>query len=114
MKTYNFIDGRSNRMWGGVIILVIGLLFLLNNFDIDLPNWLFSWSTILLAAGVIIGAKRNFIAGRWILMVVIGAYFTLSSILGISSSEYFFPFIFIASGLYLILKQPFYTKLNIK
>jgi len=113
MKNFKYSDSRSNRMWIGIIVLIFGIVFLLDNFGISFPEWLFSWSTFLLAGGIILGARRNFIGGGWLSMVLIGGYFTLSAITGIYLAPYFFPFAFIALGLYLILKQPFHHKLNI-
>lgn len=114
MKTFKYLDSRSNRMWSGIIVLLIGIVFLLDNFGIGYPDWLFSWSTFLLAAGLLIGAKRNFVGSGWLSMVLIGGYFTLSAMTGIYLAPYFFPIGFIALGLYLILKQPIHHKLNIK
>lgn len=104
MKPYKNIDGRSNRMWSGLVVLLIGVVFLLSNFGIHLPHWLFSWSTFLIVIGLIVGAKRNFNGGGWLIMVLIGAYFTLSDMTDINLSKYYFSFAFIALGLYLILK----------
>lgn len=104
MKPYKHSDSRSNRMWSGVVVLLTGVIFLLSNFGIHLPHWLFSWSTFLLVIGLVVGAKRNFNGGGWLIMVLIGGYFTLSDMMEISLSKYYFPFAFIALGLYLILK----------
>lgn len=103
-KNYKNIDGRSNRMWSGIVVLLIGIIFLLSNFGIHMPHWLFSWSTLLLVIGLVVGAKRNFNGGGWLIMVLIGTYFTLTDMTDINLSKYYFSFAFIALGLYLILK----------
>lgn len=114
MKSYKFLDESSNRMLGGIVILLAGIVFLLNNFGLHFPNWLFSWSSILLVIGLLIGAKRNFTGSKWLIMVWIGTYFTFFDMIDISSSDYFFPFAFISLGLYLLFKQSFQHKFNIK
>jgi len=116
MKPYKLKDSSSNRMWSGIAVLLIGIVFLLSNFGISMPHWLFSWSTFLLAAGLIVGYKRNYNGGGWLIMVIIGGYFTLSDMTNISLSKYYFSFAFIALGLYLILKpkKSFQDKLKDK
>jgi len=102
----------NNRMWGGLIILVIGLVFLLRNFGIYIPGWLFSWHMLLLAIGLYVGFKRNFNGGGWLVMVLVGGYFTLSSIVDYDLGKYYFAFALIALGLFLIFKPKYSVKTN--
>lgn len=104
METYKNTNGRSNRMGSGLILLVIGLIFFLRNFGIGIPHWIFSWHTILLAIGLVIGFRHNFTGGKWLIMVLIGGYFTLDDIIGLDLSQYYVAAGFIILGLYLILK----------
>jgi len=104
MKTYKNSENHSSRMFGGIIVLVIGVVFLLSNFGIKMPHWLFSWHTLLIVIGLIIGAKRNFTGKAWLIMVLIGGYFTLQDITDFNLARFYFPIAFIALGLYLILK----------
>jgi len=91
-------------MWSGLIVLLIGIAFLLSNFGIHMPHWVFSWHTILLVIGLAVGFKRNFNGGGWLVMVLIGGYFTLEDMAGMDLSKYYFAFAFIALGLFLILR----------
>lgn len=100
----------NNRTWGGLIILVIGLVFLLRNFGIYVPGWLFSWSTLLLAIGLYIGFKRNFTGAGWLVMVLIGGYFTISDMVDFDLGKYYFAFALIALGLFLIFKPKYSVK----
>jgi predicted membrane protein len=104
MKSANYTGNHSNRMWSGLIVLIIGIVFLLSNFGIDMPHWVFSWHTILLVIGLVVGFKRNFNGRGWLVMVLIGGYFTLEDMAGIDLSKYYFAFAFIALGLFLILR----------
>jgi predicted membrane protein len=70
---------NSGRVWSGVIIVVIGFAFLLNNIGLDIPNWIFSWSNFLIVLGLFIGARRNFRGIGWLILVLIGAYNTLDN-----------------------------------
>jgi predicted membrane protein len=105
MKTTNINSGNSSsRLWSGLILLVIGLVFFLRNFGIDIPDWVLSWHTLLIAIGLFIGFKRNFRGGAWLIFVLVGAYFTIEDMGDFDFSRYYFALIFIALGLYLILK----------
>ena len=104
MKTTNINSNPKNRLWSGVILLVIGIIFFLRNFGVDLPHWIFRWPMLLIAIGLFIGFKRNFRGGGWLILVLIGGFFTIQNIGGFDFSRYFFAMIFIALGLYLILK----------
>jgi predicted membrane protein len=114
MKTDINSNNHSNRLGGGILLLVIGLIFFLRNFGIGVPHWVFSWHTILMAIGLLIGYRRNFTGGGWMVMVVIGAIFTLEDISGLDMSEYYFAGAFILLGLYMILKPEGLNRLNWK
>ncbi|CAM4035712.1 hypothetical protein SAMN06265348_101408 [Pedobacter westerhofensis] len=114
MKTYNNTNKHSNRLGGGLILLVLGLIFFLNNFGIGVPHWVFSWHTILLAIGLLIGYRRNFTGGAWMVMAVIGGIFTLEDIIGLDMSDYYLAGWFVILGLYFILTAGGRNKLNWK
>ncbi len=104
MQMKNLNNNPTNRIWSGLIILTIGLVFLLRNFGFHLPYWVMSWPMLLIAISLYIGFKRNFKGGGWVVIFVIGAYFTIQDIGDFDFSKYFFAFIFILLGLYLIFK----------
>jgi predicted membrane protein len=95
--------GRSNRVWSGLFLLVIGIIFFLRNLGIYIPDWLFSWHVFLIFLGLFIGFKRNFHGGGWLAMVLVGSYFTLESLSGPGWTKYYFATVLAALGLYLIL-----------
>lgn len=98
---------KSNTHWGGIILLVIGSLFLFKNLDIYLFDWIFSWSTILLALGLIIGFKSNFTGKTWLILTIIGGVFTVRNII----TEFYYvesvftPIALILIGLVLLFKK---------
>lgn len=110
MEKWN--DGKKNNStWAGLFLLVFGLVFLLRNVGIQLPYWVLSWHTILLAIGLLIGYKKNFQGGGWLAMVLVGAFFTLQRVTDANMSKYFFAMAFIIMGLYLIFR-PKSSRLN--
>lgn len=104
METFNN-NKRQNRHLGiGIFLLVLGAVFLLKNLGMFIPFWVLSWHTILLALGLWFGYRKNFRAGGWVVMVLIGGVFTLRDIVSFDLSSYTTAIILIGLGLYMILK----------
>jgi predicted membrane protein len=95
---------KNNSVWSGLILLLIGLVFFLRNMDIYIPHWVLSWHTLLIVIGLLVGYKRGFNGGGWLIMVLVGTFFTLKDILDFDFSRHFFAIAFIGVGLFLILK----------
>ncbi len=103
---YNNLENRSGKVWAGLFIIVVGSLLLLDNVGLDLPNWLFSWSTLLILIGLFIGIKHRFQHSSWIVMVLIGSYFTLEKAIDIDFDfgRVTLPIVLVTLGLFLIFK----------
>lgn len=97
-------NNNSSRICGGLIIIGVGLVFLLRNFGYYIPDWIFSWHTLLIVIGFLIGYKRNFNGSGWIIMILVGLFFTAREIIGFDISKYYFPLVFIVIGLALLFK----------
>jgi len=110
MKNYNNnMDGVANqkgKVIAGLIIIVIGSLLLLDNVGLNLPNWLWHWSNILIVIGLFIGVKHNFKNSGWFVMVLIGSFFTLKEAFGdeVNFSKVIFPGMLVLLGLFILLK----------
>ena len=102
----NINTNRSGRMLSGLVIVIIGLAFLLDNIGFDIPHWVFSWHTFLIVIGVFVGVRRNFKGSGWLIMVLIGSYFTIDDITGLDfdASKYALGIGLIILGGYLLLK----------
>jgi predicted membrane protein len=100
----NKYKNHSNRVWSGLILLIIGAVFLLRNFGFDIPYWVFSWPTLLILIGLVIGFKRRFNGGGWLVMVLVGGYFTLQNITDFNLTQYYIGAGFVVLGLYVIFK----------
>jgi hypothetical protein len=88
----------------GVLLLAIGVISMVQNIGVFIPDWVISWHSIMLAIGILIGYRKNFKAGGWIILVLIGGLFTLESILTISFASYMPALVLIGLGAYLLLK----------
>ena len=94
----------SSRLWSGVTLLLVGLVFFLDNIGVNIPGWVISWHTLLILIGLLVGYNRKFDGGGWLIMVLIGGFFTLEEITNYDMSKYYFAIAFIILGLYLIFK----------
>jgi len=97
---------NSGKVWAGLIIIGVGALLLLNNCGLNLPSWIFHWSNILILIGLFIGFKHNFKNGNGVILIIIGAFFTLKEALDdtIDFDKIGWPALIIALGLFLIFK----------
>ncbi|WP_285055805.1 LiaF transmembrane domain-containing protein [Pedobacter ginsengisoli] len=95
---------NTSRIWSGLIILGVGLVFFLRNVGIYIPGWVISWHTLLIVIGLLVGYKRNFNGGGWLIMVLIGGFFTLEDITNSDFSKFYFAIGFIVLGLFVIFK----------
>ncbi|WP_316803012.1 LiaF transmembrane domain-containing protein [Pedobacter nototheniae] len=99
-------SNRSGRAISGVIIIFIGLAFLLDNIGLHIPHWVFSWHTLLMVIGILVGVRHNFRGTGWLIMVLIGGYFTIDDIVGadFDFSKYAMGIGFVILGAYLIFR----------
>ncbi|RDC54522.1 hypothetical protein DU508_21385 [Pedobacter chinensis] len=106
METLIKKNQAEKQLGLGILIVVIGSVFLLRNSGIDIPRWILSWHTIMLGAGLWIGYRRNFQGGGWLALTIIGAIFTLKHIVvfDFELSRITTALVLIALGLYVILK----------
>ncbi|MCJ0743768.1 LiaF transmembrane domain-containing protein [Pedobacter montanisoli] len=96
---------RSGKVWAGLFIVTIGALLLLKNLGLNLPDWLFSWSTFLIGLGLFIGFKRNFEGLGWFILIAIGSYFTLEeAIHSFDIGQLGLPILLLVIGIFLIVK----------
>ena len=72
------ITPNNSKTAAGVILLIIGGILLIREFDFFLfPDWLFSWPMWIVAWGLYMGAKYNFRKASWILITLVGVAFLL-------------------------------------
>lgn len=103
----NRSSNNSGRVFGGIVLLIIGLAFFAREAGIYFPHWLFSWPMILVAIGLFIGARRSFRSGGWMVLLLVGGVFLIDDIfddLHLHVYQYLWPTLFIALGLYMIFR----------
>ncbi|UKT65123.1 LiaF transmembrane domain-containing protein [Pedobacter mucosus] len=104
LNKYNHIK-NSGRVWSGLIIVIIGFAFLLNNMGLDIPHWVFSFWSFLIVLGLFIGFRRNFKGVGWLILILIGSYNTIDNMhLDFDISKYALGLGLVIVGVFLIVK----------
>jgi predicted membrane protein len=96
---------RSGRVMGGLVIVAIGVIILANKAGLDVPHWILSWPSILIAVGVYLGFRHSFKGFGWAVPIIIGVVFhTREFYPELHIMRYAWPLAIIGIGLYMILK----------
>jgi predicted membrane protein len=96
----------QGRLLGGLVIVIIGGVFLARQMGIYLPDWLFNFEMLIILVGIFIGVRHNFRNPGWLIPVVIGTALLVNHHLyDFNLSRYFWPIFIIAIGLFMILKS---------
>ncbi|MGM9475095.1 LiaF transmembrane domain-containing protein [Pedobacter sp. GSP4] len=106
METFIKKNHADKQFGLGILIVVIGSVFLLRNSGIDVPHWILRWHTIMLGAGLWMGYRKNFQGSSWLALTVIGAIFTFKAItiFDFDLSRITTALVLISLGLYVIFK----------
>jgi predicted membrane protein len=100
-------QNRRNLIFAGILIIGAGKLWLFHEMGLfNLPEWMFSWKTFLIAFGLIIGLMTRFKEWFWMVPVSIGTIFLLGDIPGIEFDvrKYAWPIIIILFGTFLLVR----------
>ena len=103
---------HNSRTILGAIIVVIGSLFLIDQFNLPfIPDWLFSWPIILIGFGIYTGSRHNFQNKSWFILVLLGLAFLLENS-GLFLSEAIWPGFLILLGLFIIFRNSHLIKME--
>lgn len=103
----------QGRLLGGLVIVIIGGVFLARQMGIAMPYWLFNFEMLIILIGVFIGAKHGFRDARWLIPVTIGALLLINNhFYDFNIARYFWPLFIIGIGLFMILKSRRGSKQN--
>ena len=93
----------NSRTVVGAIILVIGSLLLIGQFDL-VPDWLFSWPLILIGVGMYLGIKNHFSKPIATILIVLGAAFLTTENID-NADRVVWPVAIIAVGTWMVLRN---------
>lgn len=96
---------RRGKIFGGLLVVIAGSLFLAKELGVDIPHWVLSWKIFLIAFGLMIGVKHSFRQTGWIIPVLIGGAFIAGDIYPeIAIKQMVWPLVIIMIGLFIIFK----------
>jgi len=99
------IRHRRGKIFGGIILFIIGAAFLAREMGTIFPEWLFTWQMGLIVLGLFVGIKSSFRNFGWfVLMAVGGVYLIGDFVPGMHFKVYFWPIIIMLIGLAMIFK----------
>ena len=73
-------SNRRGKIMGGLLLVVIGSLFLAKQMGAIFPIWLFSWKTLLIGMGIVTGVKHKFRHASWLVLIGIGSIFLIGDV----------------------------------
>ncbi|HEY4194935.1 MAG TPA: DUF5668 domain-containing protein [Mucilaginibacter sp.] len=99
------IQQHKGRTTVGAIILIIGTLLLIDQFNLAfIPDWLFSWPMILVAVGIYSGVKHNFQKSFAFIMIFLGIAFLFTENID-DADRVVWPAMIIAAGSWMVFKN---------
>jgi len=110
MTTQKHHRPDNGHLIGGIVVLSIGVLFLLRNFNIlspELHHYIFSWKTLLIGIGILnITLTQKKIGG--FILIAIGTFFWLPELFDVPvrTSQLFWPVILVIVGIMILFKKP--------
>src|SRR5258706_12432246 len=99
------LENRSGRIFGGSVLVIIGGILLVRQLGVELPEWILSWGTLLIALGLFIGARHSFRGIGWMIPIIIGGVILIENFVpDLSVKHYIWPLLIICFGLFMIFR----------
>ncbi|MFT6245913.1 MAG: putative membrane protein [Salibacteraceae bacterium] len=103
IQTNNNARQQKSKILGGVLIVSFGILYFLEKTGANIPHWLVSWETILIAIGIVSLYKHNFRHLPGFIMVGVGTVFLINEFRpNFIDSNFILPVVVILIGLSVI------------
>jgi predicted membrane protein len=104
MKEYQ-TRHRNGKIFGGIILFIVGAAYLAKEMGVFFPEWLFTWQMFLIVLGLFVGVKNSFRNFGWIVLVGIGAAFMIEDFIpDMHVKVYLWPILIMALGLKMIFR----------
>ncbi len=95
----------SKRYMGAVIIVFMGVILLLKRLPLQIPEWIFSWDTIVLVIGLLLGIRSRFRNWLWLVLVLLSTGSILSNYFLLDQyKNLVFPIELIIFGIYIFFR----------
>jgi predicted membrane protein len=70
---------RRGKIAGGLLIILFGVLYLLKQLKVDVPDYLLSWPVIIIGIGLVVLIKHKFRKLHGYFFILIGGFFLFAS-----------------------------------
>lgn len=96
---------KRGKLIGGIFIVIAGSLFLARELGAVLPDWIFTWKTLLISVGVMLAFKHGFRRPVWLIPIAIGTAYLVSDAYPLLAIRHLlWPILIIIFGLIIIFK----------
>src|SRR5581483_12103483 len=96
----------TSKIWTGLFLIVIGILWLANKMHAGIPDWVFTWPMFAIGIGLLIGIQHRFRTFIWIIPVAWGAFtLTGQQYPELHLSDYTAPLVLILIGMFFIFRR---------
>jgi predicted membrane protein len=96
---------KRGKVLAGLLIVAIGVLFLMKELGVEMPFWLFSWKTLLIAVGFFTILKNKFRSAWGLLLMAVGGTFLAADFYPeVNITSLLLPVLIIIVGLFIIFK----------
>lgn len=96
----------THKVLGGLMLMTIGSILLLNNLGANIPNWILSWPMLLVGLGILNGVKHQFTKPKAFILIALGLLFLTGKLLYITfNAAIFIPVLLIALGVWILFKK---------
>lgn len=110
-QIYTRRGAARDRALAGIFLIIAGSLLFAYKMGAPLPDWLFTFPTILIAIGLIAGLKHRFRHPAWIIPFGVGIFLSMDHWFpGVHVREYTAPVIIIMLGLFFLLRPKHFHK----
>jgi hypothetical protein len=98
-------DWGNGRLWTGLVIILVGGIWLAREAGADIPHWLTGGPIWLVALGLFIGARCNFKNWFWLIPILIGvAQIIDREFWRYNIKPFIWPAVLVAVGLFIIFR----------
>jgi len=96
---------KRGHVIAGIFVIIAGLVYMFKQMGVLIPEWVFTWPTILIAIGIISVFKNGLRSPKGLILVLIGALFLAGRAFPeITIIQYKIPIILFIIGTVLIFK----------
>ncbi|MDF3078815.1 MAG: hypothetical protein K0S09_2704 [Sphingobacteriaceae bacterium] len=105
-KISSYRQPGRGKAFAGMILIIVGIFFLLDQVGDFLPNWIVSFPMFLIVMGLYLGSRQEFKKPGPFVVIAIGGFLLVDKIFpDINFSQIFWPLLIIGLGVYMILSK---------